>query len=111
MDTTAEWISAHALSLWAIVLACVLVGADMAWRRAVRHRANEEARLLRPLTVGATVMVAGFIPGKTETLALSIYHLVQLGHDASAAIFLSISVLLAFGALWFSERLLKRAAA
>jgi undecaprenyl-diphosphatase len=45
MDTTAEWISAHALSLWAIVLACVLVGADMAWRRAVRHRANEEARL------------------------------------------------------------------
>ncbi|HEV7776850.1 MAG TPA: phosphatase PAP2 family protein [Luteibacter sp.] len=61
MDTTAEWISAHALSLWAIVLACVLVGADLAWRRVVRHRANEEARLLRPLTVGATVMVAVLI--------------------------------------------------
>src|SRR6185503_5886658 len=30
---------------------------------------------------GATIMVAGYIPGKTATLALSIYNLVQLGHD------------------------------
>src|SRR5436305_1561111 len=30
---------------------------------------------------GATLMVAGVLPGQTATLALSIYHLVQLGHD------------------------------
>ena len=57
---------------------------------------------------GATVMLAGFIPGKTETLSLSIYHLVQLGRDSEALVLLAIAVALAFGAVWFSERLLRR---
>jgi molybdate transport system permease protein len=56
-------------------------------------------------------MVAGFIPGKTETLSLSIYHLVQLGRDGEALGLLVIAVALAFGAVWFSERLLRRTAA
>jgi molybdate transport system permease protein len=60
---------------------------------------------------GATVMVAGFIPGKTETLSLSIYHLVQLGRDDEALGLLAISVLLAFGAVWLSERMLRRTVA
>jgi molybdate transport system permease protein len=57
---------------------------------------------------GATVMVAGFIPGKTATLALSIYNLVELGHDDDALRLLGISVLLAFAAVWMGERLLRR---
>jgi molybdate transport system permease protein len=57
---------------------------------------------------GATVMVAGFIPGETETLALGIYHLVQLGRDEAALALLGISVALAFGALWTSEWLLRK---
>ncbi|HVU18516.1 MAG TPA: molybdate ABC transporter permease subunit [Candidatus Didemnitutus sp.] len=57
---------------------------------------------------GATVMVAGYIPGKTATLALSIYNLVQLGHDDEALRLLGVSVLLAFAAVWVGEALLRQ---
>jgi molybdate transport system permease protein len=57
---------------------------------------------------GATVMIAGMIPGQTITLALGIYHEVQLGRDAEALKLLAISVVLAFAAVWLSERLLRR---
>lgn len=57
---------------------------------------------------GATIMLAGFIPGKTATLSLSIYHLVQLGEDAEALRLLVISIVLAFGAVWLSEWFLRR---
>lgn len=56
---------------------------------------------------GATILVAGNIPGRTSTLSLSIYSLVQLGQDAQAFRFLFFSILLAFSAVWASERLLK----
>jgi molybdate transport system permease protein len=57
---------------------------------------------------GATFMVAGFIPEKTATLALSIYHLVQLGHDDEALVLLGVSLALAFAAVWTSEWFLRR---
>jgi len=57
---------------------------------------------------GATMMVAGFIPGQTATLALSIYHLVQLGHDSEALVLLGVSVALAFAAIWLGEWILRR---
>lgn len=60
---------------------------------------------------GATIMIAGMIPGETITLALGIYHNVQLGHDAQASGLLAISIALAFAALWLSEKLLRKAAA
>lgn len=56
---------------------------------------------------GATIMVAGNIPGKTSTLSLAIFQSVQLGHDTEAFRYLGISVLLAFGAVWSSEWLLR----
>jgi molybdate transport system permease protein len=59
---------------------------------------------------GATVMVAGMIPGETITLALGIYHEVQLGHDSAALGLLAVSVALAFGAVAASEWLLRRRA-
>jgi len=59
---------------------------------------------------GATVMVAGMIPGETITLALGIYHEVQLGHDGAALGLLAVAVALAFGALAASEWLLRRRA-
>lgn len=59
---------------------------------------------------GATIMIAGMIPGKTITLALGIYHEVQLGRDEAALGLVLISVALAFIALWASERLLRRRA-
>ena len=57
---------------------------------------------------GATVMIAGMIPGQTITLALGIYHEVQLGRDTQARKLLAISVVLAFAAVWLSERVLRR---
>ncbi len=57
---------------------------------------------------GATIMVAGFIPGQTATLALSIYHLVQLGRDGEALALLAVSVVIAFAAVWLSEWFLRR---
>jgi molybdate transport system permease protein len=57
---------------------------------------------------GATILVAGSIPGRTTTLSLAIYQHVQLGQDSDAYRLLVISVLIAFGAVWLSEWLLRR---
>ena len=57
---------------------------------------------------GATIMVAGNIPGKTATLSLSIFQSVQLGQDVQAFRLLGVSVVLAFVAVWVSEWLLRR---
>jgi molybdate transport system permease protein len=57
---------------------------------------------------GATILVAGNIPGKTSTLSLSIYQAVQLGHDAIAYRLLAVSAIIAFMAIWTSESLARR---
>lgn len=59
---------------------------------------------------GATIMVAGSIPGKTQTISLAIFQNVQLGQDARAYHLLGVSVVLAFAAVWGSEFLLRRKA-
>jgi len=56
---------------------------------------------------GATIIVAGDIPGRTTTLSLAIYDRVQLGHDADAYRLLGVAVVIAFVALWTSETLLR----
>jgi len=57
---------------------------------------------------GATIMLAGFIPGKTATLALSIHHLAQLGQDREASVLLLVSVVIAFASVWISGWFLRR---
>jgi molybdate transport system permease protein len=57
---------------------------------------------------GATMMVAGYIPGETGTLSLGIYHLVQLGRDDEAYVLLGLSLALALGAIATSEWMLRR---
>jgi len=57
---------------------------------------------------GATIMIAGNIPGKTSTLSLAIFQDVQIGNDSHAFRLLGVSVVLAFAAVWFSEFLLRR---
>lgn len=57
---------------------------------------------------GATILVAGNIPGRTTTLSLAIYNLVQLGRDGEAFRLLGISVLVAFTAVWVTEAYLRR---
>jgi len=60
---------------------------------------------------GATVMIAGNIPGKTRTLALAIFHENQVGRDDRALALVGVTVVLAFAALWTAERLHRRPAA
>jgi len=56
---------------------------------------------------GATILLAGNIPGKTQTLSLAIFSFVQLGKDPEAYTLLGITVILAFASVWCSEWLLK----
>ncbi|RKU07026.1 molybdate ABC transporter permease subunit [Candidatus Poribacteria bacterium] len=53
---------------------------------------------------GATIMVAGNIPGKTQTMALAIFSAVHLGEDASVYRLVFIATVVAFIALWLTER-------
>jgi molybdate transport system permease protein len=55
---------------------------------------------------GATILLAGNIPGKTQTLSLAIYNFVQVGKDTEAYTLLGITVALAFLFVWCSEWLL-----
>jgi|TARA_B110000037_G_scaffold159616_1_gene180122 molybdate transport system permease protein len=57
---------------------------------------------------GATVMVAGFIPGLTETLSLSIYRSVQNGDDPRAMLLVGVSAVIAFGAVFVSTLLMPK---
>ena len=57
---------------------------------------------------GATILVAGNIPGQTTTLSLRIYEAVQLGHDATAYRLLLVCVLIAFATVFVGELLLRR---
>jgi len=59
---------------------------------------------------GATILVAGNIPGRTTTLSVAIYNLVQLGKDGDAFRLLGWSVALAFAAVWLSEAFVRRSA-
>ena len=56
---------------------------------------------------GATIMIAGAIPGKTQTLAVGIYTLVETGREDAAWSLLVISAALAFGAIYASNRLVE----
>jgi molybdate transport system permease protein len=57
---------------------------------------------------GATIMIAGSIPGSTRTLAVAIYSLAETGRDREAATLVGIAAAIAFGALslsnWISAR-------
>jgi len=55
---------------------------------------------------GATVIIAGNIPGKTQTLALAIFDNYQLGHEREALRLVGLTAVIAFLLIWFVERLL-----
>jgi molybdate transport system permease protein len=76
----------------------VLAGAVLAFARALGE-------------FGATIIVAGSIPGRTRTLAVAIYSYAETGHDAEAFRLVLVSVAIAFMALWAANRLTARRAA
>jgi molybdate transport system permease protein len=73
----------------------VLAGAVLAFARALGE-------------FGATIIVAGSIPGATRTLAVAIYGYAETGQDDLAIALLLVSVAIAFVALWTANRLVER---
>ena len=75
----------------------ILAGATLAFSRALGE-------------FGATIVVAGSIPGQTRTLAVGIFTFTESGQDQLAAALLAISVSIAFVAVLVSNRLAARPA-
>lgn len=48
---------------------------------------------------GATIVVAGGIPGQTQTLSVAIFNLTETGREADATVLLAVSVAIAFAAM------------
>ncbi|ALV04736.1 molybdate ABC transporter permease subunit [Roseateles depolymerans] len=67
------------LGEWALFLRVTL---PMAWRGVLAGLLLAFARALGEF--GATLMVAGSIPGKTQTLSIAVYEAVQAGQDDTA---------------------------
>ncbi len=59
---------------------------------------------------GATVIVAGNIPGRTQTLALAIFNDIQLGETRHALGLVGLCIALAFVTVYLVERLLRERA-
>ena len=78
----------------------------LAWRGVMAGTVLAFSRALGEF--GATVMIAGNIPGKTQTLALAIFHDSQIGHDDRALVLAGVTVALAFAALWLTEWITRR---
>ncbi len=57
---------------------------------------------------GATIVVAGNIPGRTQTVPLALFNRIETGDDAAAVRLIAVSLILAFGALILHHRLVHR---
>ena len=57
---------------------------------------------------GATLLVAGNIPGRTQTLSISIYDALSAGDDSRALALVAVTTVLAYAALFVSHRSLPR---
>jgi molybdate transport system permease protein len=57
---------------------------------------------------GATIVIAGGIPGQTQTLAVAIFNLTEAGRDADANRLLLVSAALAFAAMLLANLVQRR---
>jgi len=87
-------------------MAFLRVTLPLAWRGVLAGAVLAFSRALGEF--GATVMLAGNIPGRTRTLSLAIFHESQLGRDGNAAMLAGITTALAFAALWSVEWISRR---
>jgi molybdate transport system permease protein len=56
---------------------------------------------------GASVVVAGSIPGETRTIALAMYGFLETGRDHDATVLLVSSIAIALAAVWLSNWLVR----
>lgn len=86
----------------------VRVTLPLAWRGIVAGTMLALARAMGEF--GATLMIAGNLPGRTQTLSLAVYEAVQAGRDAEAAFLVGLTSLVCVALLLASGRLLNRSA-
>ena len=86
--------------------AFVTISLPLAWPSVVAGAMLGFARALGEF--GATIVVAGSIPGVTRTLAVAIYGYTETGQDTKALQLLGVSAVIGFVALWLSNRLAER---
>ena len=79
------------------------VSLPLAWRGIVAGGMLAFARGMGEF--GATLMIAGNIPGKTQTLALAIYDAFQAGNDAQATVLVVLTSCLCLTILVLADRL------
>lgn len=75
----------------------VLAGALLAFSRALGE-------------FGATIVVAGSIPGETRTIAVAMYGYLETGREGDATALLVASLVIALAAIWLSNRISREAA-
>ena len=81
------------------------VSFPLAWRGIMAGTMLAFARAMGEF--GATLMVAGNLPGKTQTLSLAVYDAVQAGNDRLAMTLVLITSLVCMLILVFSGKILK----
>ncbi len=86
--------------------AFVEVELPLAWRGISAGAVLAFARALGEF--GATILIAGNIPGRTQTLALALFQRVQVGRDAEAMALAGVACLLAVVTALISGRLVDR---
>jgi molybdate transport system permease protein len=82
------------------------VALPLAWRGIMAGALLSFCRALGEF--GATILIAGNIPGKTQTLALAIFQRAQSGRDADALRLVGLTSFLALAAVCASELLSRR---
>ena len=84
------------------------IALPLAWRGILAGTLLAFSRALGEF--GATILVAGNIPGRTQTLALAIFQRTHIGQDAGAMRLVGLTVALAFAAVLATEALTRRRA-
>lgn len=74
----------------------------LAWRGIVAGSVMAFARATGEF--GATLMIAGNIPGSTQTLPIAIYDAVQMGDDATANLLVAVITVFSFAVLYLVGR-------
>jgi len=82
------------------------ISLPLAWRGIAAGMTLSFARAMGEF--GATLMIAGNIPGRTQTAAIAIYDAAQRGDTATTNVLVALMTLLSFAALWGVNRFLKR---
>jgi molybdate transport system permease protein len=77
------------------------IALPLAWRGILAGTLLAFSRALGEF--GATIMIAGNIPGRTQTMALAIFQRNQIGANDAALRLVGLTVVLAFGVVWTSE--------